>query len=195
MGIKKQLGMGLASAVLGVTLIGGGTFAYFSDTETTNNTFAAGTLDLSVQPTEIINVDNMKPGDSLIRSFELTNEGTLDIDKVLLETSYEVNDVDGNNTEDFGEHILVEFIYNVNELREVVYEVTLAELATMTPEAVDQNIFHPMFGDDGLPVGALHDLVVEVSFVDNGEDQNQFQGDSLELTWTFNATQTEGEEL
>ncbi|WP_461183398.1 TasA family protein, partial [Virgibacillus kimchii] len=33
------------------------------------------------------------------------------------------------------------------------------------------------------------------NFVDNGEDQNQFQGDALNLEWTFTATQTDGEDL
>ena len=50
MSLKKKLGLGIASAVLGISLIGGGTFAYFSDTEVSNNTFAAGTLDLAVNP-------------------------------------------------------------------------------------------------------------------------------------------------
>ncbi|WP_461181966.1 TasA family protein, partial [Virgibacillus kimchii] len=31
MNIKKQLSMGIMSAALGISLIGGGTFAYFSD--------------------------------------------------------------------------------------------------------------------------------------------------------------------
>ncbi|HLR61590.1 MAG TPA: TasA family protein, partial [Lentibacillus sp.] len=43
MGIKKQMGMGIMSAALGLSLIGGGTYAYFSDSEQTQNTFAAGT--------------------------------------------------------------------------------------------------------------------------------------------------------
>ncbi|WP_396426794.1 TasA family protein [Lederbergia sp. NSJ-179] len=40
MNIKKQLSTGLLSAVLGVTLIGSGTYAYFSDSAETKNTFA-----------------------------------------------------------------------------------------------------------------------------------------------------------
>lgn len=47
MGIKKTLGFGVATAALGLTLIGGGTFAYFSDSVETTGTFAAGTLDLN----------------------------------------------------------------------------------------------------------------------------------------------------
>ncbi|MGM0838336.1 MAG: TasA family protein [Bacillota bacterium] len=194
MGIKKQLGIGMASAVLGISLIGGGTYAYFSDSAETNNTFAAGTLDLSVEPTQIIEVDNMKPGDSFIRDFALQNNGSLEIGKVMLDTSYTVEDANGDNTEDFGEHIQVEFLYNINNLDEVIYETTLAELQNMTPEAISEHIFYPTIGEQGLPVGETHDLVVKFNFADNGEDQNQFQGDALELAWTFSATQTDGEE-
>ena len=194
MKIKKQLGMGILTGALGLTLIGGGTFAYFSDSETTNSTFAAGTLDLAVNPTQIIHIENMKPGDSFIRDFELQNNGTLDIDKVLLETGYTVVDAGNDNTEDFGEHIQVEFLYNVDKLDEVIYETTLAELKDMTPEVVNENVFLPLLGEDGLPAGSLDDLVVKFNFLDNGQDQNQFQGDKLDMNWTFHATQTEGEE-
>ncbi|MFA1821728.1 TasA family protein [Virgibacillus oceani] len=194
MNIKKQLGMGIMSAALGISLIGGGTFAYFSDSETTENTFAAGTLDLSAEPTTIIDVDNMKPGDSMTRTFELHNDGSLDIERVYLDTEYTVDDAENNNTQDFGEHIQVEFLYNVDHLDEVIFETTLAELREMTPEAVGEHALDPILGD-GLPNGEYHDLVVKFNFVDNGEDQNEFQGDSLNLEWTFTATQTDGEEL
>ncbi len=194
MNIKKQLSTGLVSAVLGITLLGGGTYAYFSDSEETNNTFAAGTLDLAVNPTQIISVDNIQPGDSFIRDFELQNNGTLDIGKVLLETSYTVVDAQGDNTEDFGEHIEVEFLYNLDKLDEVIYKTTLAKLQDMKPEVINEKVFEPIFDEEGLPTGEMNDLVVKFHFVDNGKDQNQFQGDSLDLTWTFNAQQTEGEQ-
>ncbi|MGG0892727.1 TasA family protein [Cytobacillus horneckiae] len=194
MGFKKKIAMGAMSAALGVALIGGGTYAYFSDTVTTNNTFAAGTLDLAAEPLEIINVDNIKPGDSILRSFELQNNGSLDIEKVLLNTDYTVTDANGDNTEDFGEHIVVEFLYNADKLDEVIYETTLAELKNMTPEAVGESVFYPLLGEKGLPVGTIDDLVVQINFVDNGEDQNQFQGDALQLEWMFTATQTAGEQ-
>ena len=165
MTIKKQLSMGLMSAVLGVSLIGGGTYAYFSDSVETQNTFAAGTLDLSVNPTQLINVDNIKPGDSFLRDFELVNNGSLDIGKVLLETDYTVIDAKGDNgEEDFGKHIQVEFLYNVDNFDEVIFETTLAELKGMTPEAVNQNIFYPELGEKGLPVGDTHDLIVKFNF-------------------------------
>ena len=41
--------------------------------------------------------------------------------------------------------------------------------------------------------GTSDKLYVQYEFVDNGQDQNQFQGDSLELEWTFNGMQGAGE--
>src|SRR5690625_5196572 len=132
MGIKRKLSMGIISAMLGLSLVGVGTYAYFSDSEVTHNTFAAGTLDLSVEPTEIINVENIKPGDQMLRVFELQNNGSLDIGKVLLETDYTVNDAKGDNTDDFGKHIDVELLYNLDKLDEVIYNTTLAEIKILT---------------------------------------------------------------
>ncbi|MCJ0929814.1 CalY family protein [Virgibacillus halodenitrificans] len=194
MGIKKQLGMGIMSAALGISLIGGGTYAYFSDSEQTSNTFAAGTLDLSVNPTTIVDVDDLQPGSSITRNFELQNNGSLDIRKVYLESAYTVNDAHNNNTEDFGEHIQVQFLYNADKFDEVIFETTLAELKNMSPEAVNESIFYPEFGEQGLEAGSVDDLTVKFNFLDNGGDQNQFQGDSLQLNWTFNAEQGESEE-
>src|SRR5690625_7016893 len=118
----------------------------------------------------------------------------LDNEKVFIEKEYNVIDEEGDNTEDFGEHIQVEFLYNADNLDEVIYETTLAELKDMTPEAVNEHIFYPTLGGKGLEAGDDHDFVVKFNFLDNGEDQNQFQGDSLELEWTFVAEQGSGEE-
>ncbi|PLR99286.1 CalY family protein [Bacillus sp. T33-2] len=199
MSLKKKLGMGVASAALGLSLIGGGTYAYFSDTEITNNTFAAGTLDLVANPTTIIDVDNIKPGDTMLRSFELQNNGTLDIKNVVLNTAYEVNDANGNNAgADFGEHIRVNFLFNIDKLDVPVWSTTLADLRSMDPKAV-KNQFETLFGDQwgtrGLAAGSSDLLYVQFEFVDNGEDQNVFQGDSLSLEWKFTASQKAGSEI
>jgi spore coat-associated protein N len=198
MNLKKKLGMGVASAALGLSLIGGGTYAYFNDTEVTNNTFAAGTLDLVSNPTTIIDVDNIKPGDTMLRPFELQNNGTLDIKNVILNTAYTVNDANGNNgAADFGDHIRVNFLFNVDKLDVPVWSTTLADLQAMDPAAVE-NQFETIFGDEwgtqGLVAGSSDLLFVQFEFVDNSQDQNVFQGDSLDLTWTFTANQTDGTE-
>jgi spore coat-associated protein N len=196
MGLKKKLGMGVASAALGLSLIGGGTFAFFSDKAETNNTFAAGTLDLNVDPTTIIDVNNIKPGDYMYRTFKLINNGSLDIKSVKLATEYNVTDAKGDNgAEDFGKHIEVSFIFNGDKWSVPVYKTTLADLKAMSPDAVEESIFSGWLTETGgLKHGDSDNLIVKYEFVDNGQDQNVFQGDKLNLKWTFNAEQGAGEE-
>jgi spore coat-associated protein N len=193
MGIKKTLAFGVATAALGLTLIGGGTFAYFSDTVETTGTFAAGTLDINADPTAIVNLGNLKPGDIIPRTFKLKNEGTLDIKEVLLKTSYTVTNKAGapDNTDDFGKHIKVKFLHNVDKLNDVIWETTLYDLQNQTPDAVERGFF---LGErSGLRAGTTDTMAVAFEFVDNGQDQNQFQGDKLNLTWQFEAKQGDGE--
>lgn len=192
MSIKKKLGMGVATAVLGLGLIGGGTFAYFSDTVEANNTFAAGTLDLALDPEVIIDVDNLSPGGWMIRAFDLENNGTLDISEVLIKTSYEIEDAQGDNTDDFGKHIRVNFLENSDKSEEyghndIIYSTTLYDLQNITPDAVEKNVIGFENEISGLPAGTKDTMYVEFEFVENGEDQNQFQGDKLKLNWAFEA--------
>lgn len=193
MSLKAKLGLGLATAALGLSLIGGGTFAYFNDTSATSGTFAAGTLDINANPTTIIDVNNIKPGDVMLRAFQLENNGTLDIHRVLLSTNYSVIDAKGDNTDDFGKHIRVNFLANADKLNDVIWSTTLYDLQNMTPDAVEGSIFSGWLAErGGLQAGTTDTLGVSFEFVDNGQDQNQFQGDSLQLTWTFEAKQGPG---
>ncbi|MFB6732696.1 biofilm matrix protein CalY [Bacillus mobilis] len=196
MSLKKKLGMGVASAALGLSLIGGGTFAFFSDKEVSNNTFAAGTLDLTLNPKTLVDIDNLKPGDSIKKEFLLKNDGTLPIKDVKLATKYTVKDAKGDNAgEDFGKHIKVKFIWNWDKQSEPVYETTLAELQNLDPDVIAKDVFAPEWTENGGLAPKSEDyLWVQFDFVDDGKDQNKFQGDSLKLEWTFNASQTDGEE-
>ncbi|MCP3741884.1 TasA family protein [Rossellomorea sp. BNER] len=193
MSFTGKVSKGLMTAALGFSLMGGGTYAYFSDSEVTNNTFAAGTLDLSVNPETIVNLDNLKPGDEIQREFTLSNDGTLDISKVLLETSYTVNDVKQNNNDDFAKHIKVTILYNQANATTPVVETTLYDLQNQTPDITEIDDF--VGSDtrpDGLKVGEKEKILVLFEFVDNDADQNEFQGDALQVQWKFNAEQTEG---
>ncbi|MGR6116831.1 TasA family protein [Aeribacillus composti] len=192
MGIKQKLGMGVATAALGLSLIWGGTYAYFNDVETSNNTFAAGTLDLTLDPQTIINVNNLKPGDWMEREFTLKNSGSLGISKVLLETDYTVTDAkNDNNGDDFGNHIKVQILKNVSNKEVIVYEKTLAQLKNLKPDLVQDEWLWWNIG--GLDPNETDKFKVKFVFVDNNQDQNRFQGDSLKLTWKFDAKQEAGE--
>ncbi len=195
MKFKKKLATGAMTMAIGLSLVGGGTFAYFSDTEVTHNTFAAGTLSLETNPSVIIEAENLKPGDYMIRQFELQNGGTLDISKIILHTNYEVIDAEGDNTEDLAEFIEIDFLKNADKSSEVILSTTVAELQDMTPDTIEEGIFYPLIGEEGiLEAGDSDTLNMRIKFIDNGEDQNQFQGDTLNMEWTFEAHQMTGED-
>ena len=196
MTLKKKLAMGVATGALALSMIGGGTYAYFNDVETSTNQFAAGTLDLTLNPETIINVDNIKPGDWMNRTFKLENTGSLDISKIFLTTSY-TESVAG-----FGEHIVVDFLRNEDKgsiagPSNVIVSKTLAELASMSPDAV-KNVSPSFFGlqggeASGIKAGTKDNMYVKFRFNENNADQNAYQGASLELKWMFDAQQTAGE--
>lgn len=194
MSLKKKLGLGVASAALGLSLVGGGTYAYFSDTADASATFAAGKLDLSVDPTTIINVANIKPGDTMLRSFDLVNGGTLDIATIDLMTDYTITDENGNNNDDLGKHIRVNFLINGDKLDAPIWSTTLYELKNVSPDVIEGNFWSQFFAERGgnLATGTSDKLYVQYEFVDNGKDQNIFQGDSLQLKWTFKGMQGDG---
>lgn len=179
------------SAALGLSLMGGGTFAYFSDSVETQNTFAAGVLDLALNPSTVVNIDNIKPGDEIYREFTLENNGTLDIGKVLLSTNYSVEDAKSDNSDDLAKHIKVTIMYNTSSASNPIVETTLFDLQSQNPDLTQIDILTGT-RPDGIPTGEKEKIFVLFEFVDNGQDQNQFQGDKLKVDWTFNAEQTAG---
>ena len=89
----------------------------------------------------------------------------------------------------------MKFLWNWDKQSEPVYETTLADLQNVDPDLLAKDIFAPEWGEKGgLEAGTEDYLWVQFEFEDNGKDQNKFQGDSLNLEWTFNANQTDGEE-
>lgn len=82
MSIKKKIGGALLGTALGAALIGGGTFAIFTDSATnTQNTFTAGTLDINVGEEIAFSgtIGNLAPGDKGSQTFEVTNDGSLQL--------------------------------------------------------------------------------------------------------------------
>jgi len=80
--MKKMLGLTIA-ALLVIGAVSGGTFAYFSDTETSvSNTLTAGTLDLNINGGNIavttFSVSDVAPGDSGSDNSTLANVGSLE---------------------------------------------------------------------------------------------------------------------
>lgn len=79
--MKKILGLTIA-ALMVMVLVGGGTWAYFSDTESSdNNSLTGGTLDLNINggnaAVTTFSATNVAPGDSGSGTVTLNNAGTL----------------------------------------------------------------------------------------------------------------------
>lgn len=186
----------MVSAALGLSFIGGGTYAYFSDQVVTNNKFAAGTLDLAMNPTTSLDLNNLKPGDKILKKFNLKNSGTLDIKDIVMKIDYTVNDfIQNNQEEDFGKYIRVQFLLDWDPEKRPVYETTLAELKEQDPEIISKTVFQPKWTElGGLKPGKMDWFWMKFIFEDNGTNQNMFQGDSIALKMEFQANQTEGRE-
>lgn len=184
MGFKATILTSVAIAALGLSLITEGTVAYFNDTETNSNSFTTGLLDLEMNKESIINIGNIVPGDTMNGNFELNNDGTVDIKEVILHSSYEVVDNgEGNNGDDLGEHIVVEYLYNVNGRQRLASQMKLSELKD-----------HPLQIIEGFPAGStVEKFAVQFKFIDNGEDQTHFQTDELKLKWDLEAVQRDGD--
>lgn len=78
--LRGKMAVSMTLIALLCVLIGGATFAWFTDTASnTNNTFSTGTLDLVLGNEVDASLSNMAPGDSQTGSFTLTNSGSLDM--------------------------------------------------------------------------------------------------------------------
>jgi spore coat-associated protein N len=219
--MKKKIGLGVASAALGLSLIGGGTFAYFNDTATINNTFASGTLDLSVLPysgSYPINFDlsNMKPGDGIDREFKLDNTGTLAIQNVWMNMTAAAGDYVNANGASMDE-FLDQFEVDVFRIKKGVDNiwgpeirlfkedvVTLKDLANATDLTAFVNDANVLSSDKksvdlaygGLSVDPDEEEYVRIyiNFVNNG-DQNEFQNTTAKFQFNLEATQHAGQNV
>lgn len=98
---------------------------------------------------------------------------------------------------DFGDHIRVDFLWDLDKNEVLVWSTTLSELKVATqngsiPDLVKKGIVDRE--GNGLAPGDDDTFYVMFTFVDSGEGQNVFQGEALKLNWTFNSIQTSGEE-
>ncbi len=185
MAMKEKLGMSMLIGVLGIVLVSGGTFAYFTDSILTNNNVTAGTLDLGVTNINdegiLFEFENKKPGDTFDYTFSLRNQGSLDIKNVTLYSENTVRNKNGEVTDnDFDKQILLTSV-KVNDEEIMEEAVTLAELQD------NEMILIENFGS-GDEDAAVY---VEFEFIKTDKSQNKYQGNSIELEWTFEAIQTE----
>jgi spore coat-associated protein N len=98
--MKRKIAMLLVSATLAIALLGGGVYAYFSDTETSSgNQFTAGSLDLVFggSGSSSMVLTDLAPGNSGASSLQLDNNGN--IAGTLTMTASNLVDGEGTNWE------------------------------------------------------------------------------------------------
>ncbi|WP_163526926.1 TasA family protein [Halobacillus ihumii] len=197
MSIKKKMGMGIATGALGLALVGGGSFAAFNDVEALDNSFAAGTLDLTVNDgaEKVFSLSNLKPGDSFTEKVVLENDGSLTFKDIIAKITFE-NFTDDLETPEGGENSAEDFLSQ--------FTVDIKQDGTL----VDDNIpltalqTHSAGGyhfAQGLSSGQETNFEFTIKFKDDqtkesGEYvQNVYQGDSVDVVMNFEATQQAGE--
>lgn len=185
MTIKRRIGIGIATALLAMGLISGGTLAYFSDTKETHNRIEAGTLDLGIESGEdegvLFEFENKQPGDTFAYDFNLINEGSLMIGDVTLHSSHLIlNSEEHIINNDFGSQIMIKKMM-VNE------DVIINEKEELTLDDLQDNELALL---ENFDVGKEAKVYVSFKFI-NDEDQNEYQGNIIKLNWIFEAMQTD----
>ncbi|WP_316569880.1 TasA family protein [Neobacillus sp. YIM B06451] len=203
MSIKKKMSMGIMAGALGISLIGGGTWAAFNDVEEISNSFASGTLDLTTNVTTLFDISNLKPGDSFSRDLVLGNKGSLAINDILMTTTVDGwEDKTDSRLAGGGVNTLDEFLSQF----EVIIKRDSTEIFKGTLKGLkDQPANKEVSGTDektaALAPNATSTYNFYVKFIDDQTYesnsrflvQNKYQGEGATVKLMFEATQMKGE--
>ena len=193
--MKKITGLTMAF-VLAVGMIGVGTFAYFTDTETsTGNQLTAGTLDLKTDDADGVSQTlyaiNMAPGDTVGPStIVLKNSGSVDGSTLDIAFSYVESDGSPNSVDKTADETAA-----MMEVTTLTYGVTdlLASVSNNNgnsyPDIQDLKDYGlpSQTGLNAPPATNTKDFVITVRlWSDTGND---FQADGITMTMTFTLNQ------
>jgi spore coat-associated protein N len=188
----KKLLVSLMSMVMVIAMVGGGAFAYFTDSETsTGNSFTAGTLDLKLNGADApvvkpIDWANKQPGDSGTYTFNVQNAGSL---AGFLNIGVAQTPSEGTLTEP--EQVAETAIgHTVNIADEMNFKVTVT-IGTGSPVVIYNGMLknYAQSPDDiAFPANTPGTVLVEWS-IDGPTVGNEIQGDSVLVDMAFNLTQ------
>lgn len=190
---RSGLRKGLVTSLLTIALATGvgayGTFAYFTDTETSSsNVFSSGTLDLALDSPDGVDAfvgdDNLAPGDEANGTLFLENKGSItsyDGDghnvSLTMATSIAQTDADGGSTDMASYLVLDQLEYGSSSLLGQVADennngrTDLADLAASNLTGLED------------PGSAGRDLDLTVHFATDAG--NDLQGDNVDVTFDF----------
>ncbi len=182
-GRSRRRRRGLIALLLTVSVgtLGAGVFslAYFTDTDTTNGSFATGTIKLDVSPlSALFAVTGMLPGDTQNSTLTLTNNGSGQLRYSMTTTVTGAAPLAGQ----------LDAVVKTKGTSCVAFDGTVLysgklNLAAFGNPAVTGNV-----GDPTLNSGSTDQLCFRVSLPVSTNDT--FQGVSTAVTFTFNSEQT-----
>lgn len=184
---RRVLG-GIATVGIAAAAAGAGTFAAFSDTESsTNNQVSAGTLNLTVDggntAVEAVSINDAVPGDSGSGTLTLENTGNVDgtLDVSISNIASQENGTNEPESEagDAGSSDGVEL---ENELT-----VTISLAGTQLVSDTVNNLSTGTVGTQALNAGSSADL--DLSYSVDSDAGNLIQSDSVTVDLSFTLTQ------
>jgi len=190
--MKKMLGLTIA-LMLFIGMTGIGTWAYFSDTETsTGNVLTAGTLDLKTDDvdgvTETLLATNMAPGDT-VGPVTITLKNTGSVAGASLDLAFDYAESDGSPNPN---NETADATAGMVEITTLNYG-GLSILGTVTD--VNANTYKDIYdlknddlsGQSG--INALSTKDFEIAVLLRTETGNSFQADGITVTMTFTLNQ------
>ena len=195
--MKKILGLTVA-AILVIGLVGGGTWAYFSDTEeSTGNAFSAGTLDLGLANTDgtdptgsvttTFGASDLEPGSTAgTGTLWVNNEGTINMSHVYV--LFSVTSYDENTPATIDNYDLNTGTDNLTNM----IIATDVKWGGVDVTALEDKSIEQLITLGAMDLGSLNaneelDLYIEWTF--DSTATNGCQGDSVDLTVTLEGTQ------
>jgi len=188
--MKKILGLSVA-ALMVMGLVGGGTWAYFSDTEeSTGNIFTAGTLDLCLYNTSntsstgsitgTFSASIWAPGDTINGTLYINNDGSIDMTSVNLTFALSaITDGTPTTVDDYN------FTNDTDNLSKMIY-ISQAEWDSVSVGTLlNKSLFDlssENVGLGNLAANTEKPLFIEWTF--DPDATNGCQGDSIDITIT-----------
>jgi spore coat-associated protein N len=184
--MKKIIGLGIV-ALLVIGLVGGGTWAYFSDYETsTGNSLVAGTLDLGLNgaggsTTGTWSLAAGKPGDNVTGTLAIHNGGTIAMAHVTATFSYTFTDGTPATV-----HVTADPTTD-NITKQIKTSTDAGTLAALQNKTIQELVDASPVALGSLAAGG--DLSVPVKFNFLTTATNGCQGDTVAVSVTINGTQ------
>jgi len=197
--MTRKIMMSLLVIAVATMMVGMGTFALYSDSETSSgNTYTSGTLDLtSDNPAAfVVGLGNLAPGViNAPQSIMVTNAGTLPGATMDIDVNI-IGEADGVTTSPDGTGVNMGAHAFISELDVVTFTWGAVDLKALTPDANlngvidlgDVDVCSPYLAQPGLIAGANGTLTLDVILDPDGGAGNAPQGDGavIDVVFTLN---------